>query len=259
MNWKTFENECVAFLKKKYGDKFEQQGKSDSTVSDILYRGEGREFYIEAKMPKAQCGQFVLLPNLKNRKFEYSPKNKTDENKYTKKIVKYMNDNFNIFCDSGTTGTNIDMEKSVFYNWIVNYYKEKGVEFFITKENNKFIIFPIDKFSKYYNVKAKYREKKSGSSSLNTSNKIDFEYAMETADLNFKFNGLDIVSEAELDKINVSGRKYDYLIKKNGNKYKVRKLSNTRNANVIFSIELIDYDVEQQKKDIIQFEKIINK
>lgn len=37
----------------------------------------------------------------------------------------------------------------------------------------------------------------------------------------------------------------------------MRKLSNTRNANVIFSIELMDYDVEEQKKDVIQFENTI--
>lgn len=54
-------------------------------------------------------------------------------------------------------------------------------------------------------------------------------------------------------------KKYDYLLRENGSTYKVRKLSNTRNANVIFSIELMDYDVEEQKKDVIQFENTISK
>lgn len=53
MSWKTFEEECTSYLNRKYGIKFEQQGESDSTVSDILYCGEKKCFYIEAKMPNA--------------------------------------------------------------------------------------------------------------------------------------------------------------------------------------------------------------
>lgn len=259
MSWRTFEEECTAYLNEKYGIKFEQQGESDSTVSDILYRGERKAFYIEAKMHSAQCGQFVLLPDLKNGVFRYSPKNKTNENEYTRMIVDFMDSNFYEFCDSGTAGLDINMPKSVFYNWIINYYKEKGAEFFITKDRGEFLIFPIDQFPKYFNVTAKYREKKSGSSSLNNSNRLDFECAMGIAGIDFSFSGLDIISDRYLDGTKVSGDKYDYLIRENGSNYKVRKLSNTRNANVIFSIELMNYDVEQQKRDLIKFEKAISK
>ena len=82
---------------------------------------------------------------------------------------------------------------------------------------------------------------------------------MSIARIDFSFIGLDIISDSHLDGIKVYGNKYDYLLRENGSNYKVRKLSNTRNANVIFSIELMDYDIEQQKKDIIQFENVINK
>ena len=258
MSWRTFEEECTAYLNEKYGIKFEQQGESDSTVSDILYRGKDKDFYVEAKMPNAQCGQFVLLPDLKNSVFKYSAKNKISENKYTRMIVDFMDSNFDKFYNSGTAGLDINMPKSVFYNWIINYYKEKGAEFFITKDRGKFLIFPVDQFHKYFDVTAKYREKKSGSSGLNNSNKSDFEYAMGIEGIDFRFNGLDIISDSHLDGIKVSGNKYDYLVRGNGRNYKVRKLSNTRNANVIFSIELIDYDVEQQKRDVIQFENAIS-
>lgn len=259
MSWRAFEEECAAYLNEKYGIKFELQGESDSTVSDILCRGKRKDFYIEAKMPSAQCGQFVLLPDLKNGVFKYSPKNKTNENEYTKMIVDFMDSNFHEFCDSGTAGVDINMSKSVFYNWIISYYKEKGAEFFITKDRGEFLIFPIDRFHKYFDVTAKYREKKSGSSSLNNSNRSDFEYAMGIAGIDFRFSGLDIISDRYLDGIKVNGDKYDYLLRENDSNYKVRKLSNTRNANVIFSIELIDYDVEQQKRDVIQFENAISK
>lgn len=259
MSWKTFEEECTSYLNRKYGIKFEQQGESDSTVSDILYCGEKKCFYIEAKMPNAQCGQFVLLPNFKKGVFKYSSKNKANENEYTRMIIDFMNSNFYEFCDSGTAGSDINMPKSVFYGWIVNYYKEKGAEFFITKDRGEFLIFPIDQFPKYFDVTAKYREKKSGSSSLNSSNKSDFEYAMGIAGIDFSFSELDIISDRNLDGVKVNGKKYDYLLRENGSTYKVRKLSNTRNANVIFSIELMDYDVEEQKKDVIQFENTISK
>lgn len=223
MSWKTFEEECTSYLNRKYGIKFEQQGESDSTVSDILYCGEKKCFYIEAKMPNAQCGQFVLLPNFKKGVFKYSSKNKANENEYTRMIIDFMNSNFYEFCDSGTAGSDINMPKSVFYGWIVNYYKEKGAD------------------------------------SLNSSNKSDFEYAMGIAGIDFSFSGLDIISDRNLDGVKVNGKKYDYLLRENGSTYKVRKLSNTRNANVIFSIELMDYDVEEQKKDVIQFENTISK
>lgn len=160
MSWKNFEEECTAYLNEKYGTKFEQQGDSNSTISDILYRGDGKTFYIEAKMPNAQCGQFVLLPDLKKSVFKYSPKNKTNENEYTRMIIDFMNINFYEFCNSGTTGSVINIQKSVFYNWIIKYYREKGVEFFITKDTEDFLIFPIDQISKYFNVIAKYREKR---------------------------------------------------------------------------------------------------
>lgn len=195
-------------------------------------------------MSNAQCGQFVLLPDLKKGVFIYSLKNKTNENEYSRMIVNFINRNFNEFCNSGTTGLDINMPKSVFYNWIIKYYREKGVEFFITKDMDKFLIVPIDQFSKYFDVKAKYREKKSGSSSLTNSNKYDFENAMNKSGINFNFNELDIMSDKYLDGIKVNGNKYDYLIIQKGNNYKVRKLSNTRNANVIFSIKLMDYDLE---------------
>ena len=259
MSWRNFEEECTEYLNEKYGTKFEQQGESDSTVSDILYRGKDKAFYIEAKMPNAQCGQFVLLPDLKNGVFKYSTKNKTSENEYTRIIVNFMDSNFDEFCNSGTAGSDIDMPKSVFYNWIINYYKEKGAEFFITKDRGEFLIFPIDQFPNYFDVTAKYREKKSGSSSLNNSNISDFEYAMSIAGIDFSFSGLDIISDRHLDGIKVNGNKYNYLLRENGSNYKVRKLSNTRNANVIFSIELMDYDIDQQKKDLIQFENAISK
>lgn len=116
MSWKTFEEECVAYLKRKYGRQFKLKGGSDSTLSDIFFNNGLKCFYIEAKMPSAQCGQFVLIPDSDNRIFKYSNKNKTNENEYTRMIVEFMNSNFECFCNSGTAGIDINMQKLVFYN-----------------------------------------------------------------------------------------------------------------------------------------------
>lgn len=64
-----------------------------------------------------------------------------------------------------------------------------------------YLIFPVEQLPKYFDVIAKYREKKSGSSSLNSINKSDFEYAMGIAGLFFDFIVLDIISDMYLDGI----------------------------------------------------------
>jgi hypothetical protein len=258
MSWRNFEEECATYLNDNYGKKFQLRGNSDSTVSDIYFKNGKIEFYIEAKMPNAQCGQFVLFPDLINRQFVYSPKNRTQENEYSMMIIEFMNKNFDLFCDSGTAGIAINMPQIVFYNWIINYYNDKDARFFITKDYSKYIIFPIENFSKYFNVSAKYRKKKSGSSSLNNANKADFEIALKRSGIEYDLVGLEVYSSENLDGIKVSGDRFDYMFRENGDSYKVRRLSNTVNANVIFSIELKDYDIMQQKVDYLKFKRTIN-
>ena len=214
-NWENFEKNCKNYLTTNFGmfAKFEHCGGTDSSTSDILVNVKDESsFYIEAKMSTAQCGQFVLLINLNEKKFQYSSKNKTSENEYSKMIVDFMNNNFETFSNPGTKV---------------------------------------------------YREKKSGSSRLNNSNKSDFENAIKSTNMKYDFVELDIISNEELNKMKISGNKYDYFLKKyddtSNNKYEVRKLSNTKNANVIFSIKLLPYSIEQQAKDITLFKKEIIK
>lgn len=86
-DWRQFELECVDYLKKQYGNFFEHLGFSDSTTSDIKYNRGDKSFFIEAKMPQAQSGQFVLLPDLKNRKFIFSPRNKSEMDKVKFSVI----------------------------------------------------------------------------------------------------------------------------------------------------------------------------
>ena len=76
--WEQFENEATKFLNSRFGSyaRFFQKGGSDSTIPDIRVETHtGKTFYIEAKHSPAQCGQFVLLPDIESGHFRYSEKN----------------------------------------------------------------------------------------------------------------------------------------------------------------------------------------
>lgn len=257
--WKEFESECTAYLIGKYGPFFELKGESDSTVSDILVNGGAvwESFYIEIKMSDSQSGQFVLKPDFEHKKFRYSVKNRTPENYYSHQIMEFMNEQFEVFSDSGTKGNNIDISKDIMYGWILSHYKEMNVRFFITKDSNRFLIFPIQSFEKYFDVSATYRVKKSGSSHLTAAGKEDFIVALDRVGIKYQFKGLDVIADDDLDGMKVCGERYNYLLKEDNLQYKVKRLSNTRNLNVIFSLYLKKYNEVQRHKDLREFETAI--
>lgn len=242
--WEKFEEDCTKFLNEQFGEyaSFIRQGGSDSTVLDIkVETKKNKQFYIEAKHSPAQCGQFVLLPNIEACKFEYSRLNSTEVNEFSEKIINYMNDNFEEFKEAGTSGKNIDFEdcERVFSNWIVKTYKEKGVKFFIT---NNDIILSIEDFSEYFKVSAKYRIKRSGSSSVGRGN-IDkvteyLESTFSNIEISTTSDKVFVVSNEDLHNKRFVIGKNEFMISKREDNFEIRKLSNTFNANVIFSIEL---------------------
>lgn len=243
-NWEKFENDCTKFLIEHFGDyaTFILQGKNNSTIPDIkVATKKNKTFYIEVKHSPAQCGQFVLLPNIETKKFEYSRFNSTDINVFSQLIINHMNNNFEEFLDAGTAGKTIEFENcnEIFTQWIIKAYKDKGVKFFIT---NNYVILPIEKFATYFNVSAKYRIKRSGSNSVGSRNVeqvvkyLNSQYAniqLET----FK-NKVFIFTKENLHNKRFILDGHEYMISKQDTKYEVRKLSNTFNTNVIFSIEL---------------------
>lgn len=242
--WGKFEEDCTLYLIEQFGEyaKFTHQGKSDSTIPDIkVETNKNKQFYIEAKHSPAQCGQFVLLPNIETKKFEYSKMNSTMINDYSAQIINHMNNHFEEFKEAGTAGKTIAFENcnEVFNQWIIKTYKDKGVKFFIT---NNYVMLPIEKFADYFNVSAKYRIKRSGSNSVGSGN-IDKVVQYLTA----KYPGIKLKSvkdkvfiytEDNLHNERFIIGKNEYMISKRDDNYEVRKLSNTFNANVIFSIEL---------------------
>lgn len=116
----------------------------------------------------------------------------------------------------------------------------QGVLYFIT---NNYTILPIERFSEYFNVSAKYRVKRSGSSNVgknNISNVLRFINSQDYDIEDTRINGdkLFVVSTKSLHNKRFILRGYEYMFSLRDSEYEIRKLSNTFNANVIFSINL---------------------
>lgn len=258
-SWQEFEVESTDYLNETFGNyaAFYHEGGSDSTIPDIrVETNTNRIFYIDAKHCPAQCGQFVLLPNISTRTFEYSSLNANRINAHAIEIINFMNDDFDEFREAGTAGKDINMQNGsqIFADWIIQIYKEKGARLFIT---NDFRIVDIDDFSKYFNVSAKYRIKRSGSSSVGKSRlsaistyiKDNYNISSVIADDDKLF----VTSSVNLHDERFIYGGYEYMISDRGSSYEVRKLSNTYNANVIFSIDLKDNKAGLSNEEFIAF------
>lgn len=269
-NWEICEKECFEYLKLKYANKncsFEHNGGSDSTKSDILLKKNRIAcFYIESKMPNAQCGQFVVLKDDERKTFFYSSKNHYEENLQSKVIIEEMNKQFDFYKNPGTKGIELDMFMSYFYDWVYHFYTDnkKAKYFIIEKElgnqsSDNFIIFPVQRLYKYITVNAKYRTKKSGSANPTENNFEDIKFAVKSE--GFTVSKLIIKSKyvfAELDAApaiyKMSGENYKYQFKyEKKNLFKVTRLARTCNSNVIFDISPIG-ELKQNEKDLETFE-----
>ncbi|MEI0526766.1 hypothetical protein R4K54_12700 [Brachyspira murdochii] len=251
-SWKELEQKCFNYLQSIYKNvNFNLVGGSNSNISDI--KVIDKNFFIEVKSPSAQCGQFVVLENENN--FQYSDKNKTSVNQYSNYIIDYMNMNFEVFHNVGTKGVYLEgISKEIFYSWIIDFYKAKNTKYFITKKID-YIIIPLEKIHEYFYIKACYRVKKSGSSDPSNKNIEEIIYFLENYNIEFKLEidgkKLYIITEYNIvNKIKINDYTYQFN-KISEYKYNVRRLSNTSNANVIFSIKLIkNY---QEEEDLISF------
>jgi DNA (cytosine-5)-methyltransferase 1 len=255
--WQQFEDDCLDFLTKSYGSrcKLSALGKSDSTQPDIKIQTHNSTFYVEVKEPNAQSGQFVLIPDENKKKFIFSPRNKTEPNEFTDIITSYMNTDFERFNEAGTAGQSLNIDQRVFSRWITNYYKTKGVKYFITK-NTSYIIFPISKFETYFDITATYRIKRSGSSEPSKKYQNSVITILKTeygvSDVIYIEKKLFVKGNHALSKVRFTMGNYEYYLAPTpGDMYEVRQLSNTYNMNVIFSIKL---KKNQDASDLKAFE-----
>lgn len=258
----AFETRCFEYLKNFYKLKkstFYHEGGMDSTKSDIAVIKNGHvDFFIEAKDSLAQSGQFVLIPDKKTETFIFSPRNHSEPNEMTDIIIEYMNRDFHRFNNAGTAGEALDIDSRVFSQWIINHYKDKNVKYIISYDNG-YVILPIRKFESYFNVIANYRIKKSGSGKPakkdieTVKQSIKSIYSSATFSQNEKRLYAMISTPLTTDKF-VLGKYTYYFSRQSSNLYEIRRLSNTYNMNVIFSIELVK---PQDSADLEEFESDI--
>lgn len=252
-----FENDCYQYLKQTYNSTtFHLEGGMDSTKSDIAVIKNNRIiFYIEAKDTAAQSGQFVLLPDEETETFVFSPRNHSEPNEMTEIMIQNMNNDFHRFNNAGTAGESLDIDSSVFSNWIIDHYIGKNVKYVISYKNG-YVILPIRKFSSYFEVIANYRIKKSGSGSPAKKDLIDVENEIKSFYTSATFATNDsklfvTLSEPLYQDKFILGE-YTYYFSKHGeNTYEIRRLSNTYNMNVIFTIQL---KKNQETEDLLEFE-----
>ena len=245
-NWEIHEKECYQYLRNTFGQdaEFIHHGGSDSTISDIQVRTKnGQSFWIECKSPQAQSGQFVAIP--KDGRFYFSERNKSLPNEISEFIINIMNRDFYKYSNAGTAGIGLDINSDIFAYWIKNMYKNKGVKYFITHSTTgKYVILPLDDISRYYSIGATFRAKKSGSSNVAKSSQ-EMVAQRIVASLNVSASQIEYGVKMRVDspliadkqKIEING--YVYMFSKTPDGcFIIRRLSNTNNLNVIFSVSL---------------------
>lgn len=247
--WENFEIECTEYLNsefgKEYGCEFRNLGSHDATAPDIIITKNGSpKFSIEAKMPEAQCGQFVLQPNDNKHTFIFSLKNKCSYNAHVKAIISAMAKHYDTCVKS--SADDLPIPEELIYNWVKDYYlNHKGSKYFITRNDcGEYIIAPVEKLEEYFDFSAKFRIKASGSSVPSNKNRRELETILEEHGLEHS----PIVIEKKVafveinsweNKFKLQGSKYRYQFKNTGGKrYEINRLANTRNANFIVSIKL---------------------
>lgn len=262
-NWEIFENECAEYLQKKYSEEglnFIVTGGHDANKSDIqVVKNDEIILSIECKMNAAQCGQFVLFVDEMNKKYIFSKKNRTPYDYYVESIVKEMEQKFD---ECNVSTKDLPISKEVISEWVKNYYLNvKKSAYCITQSKAGFIVFPIENMDNYFDFTAKYRVKKSGSSNPSLNNKKEIEEILKQLGVTSSIEITNSVCTAQFaykeEKFVRYGNKYRYQFTQDGNKYKIRRLSNTSNANFIVSIKLkvkkqnID-DLKKFESDLIK-------
>lgn len=260
-----FELDSLEYLKQNFekeGIIFVHHNTADSTGSDIEVIINGNsEFFIEAKDTAAQSGQFVLLHDDANKTFIFSSRNKSLQNKMTEQMIAYMNEDYDRFSSAGTAGEKLCIDSQIFTQWIIRHYRSKNVKYVISKRNHM-LICPIEKFGDYFEVSAKYRIKNSGSSepaekyvdAIISTLKDQFNV---TKVYKQTINGkkkLFAYAPTNLAKSRFKSGNYTYYLapQTDPGHFEVKKLSNTRNKTVVFSIKVKQ---EQQLSDLEAFLK----
>jgi hypothetical protein len=242
--WKIFEQEACNYLNKKIrheGVRFSLTGGSDSYSRDIeVFWKDKRLCSVECKYKKSQASQFVVIHDLQKKKFKWS-----SENKSTKEgalnVVKHMNKKYSYYSQVPKCKTNVELciKTSFMYARVIKQINKKACFIVASNYENRFsperplILEATRNIKNIFNIKGKYRAKQSGSRSLP---KKDFDKVLHCEVKDGRCHVYDPVGNLPSKN---PGAESIYLGKPDNDGYReYRKLSNTRNPSVIFTLEL---------------------
>ena len=271
-NWKIFEQNVVDYINKNLkikGISAIAKGSSDSTSSDVRIEKNGHFlFNIECKLSPAQSGQFVVHNDATKQEFVLS-----NDNKYQTladlSIIQHMNNNYRYYSQSPKgNSSNIDIDlicdESLMFQRIRLQIESKSKFIASSKFNSNFsssnplYFFSTQNLDRWFDVSGKYRTKQSGTGSL---------ASIHLSVVRKYFHKYDIVIEND-------GSKERSYIRDPKNKLEsridindlslflsdanteglreIRKRAATKNANVIFSLELINRPDKNENIELLR-------
>lgn len=244
--WKNFEKTCYEYIEENISPIYQVRldGSSNSMTSDIFVKNiyTNENFYIEAKKIPSQSSQFVVLPNLEQGKFFFSPNNKKTATSLHLKFIEHMNLHYEDFLNAGTKGKEIILNKDLFYEFIKQDYQSKNIKYIIC---NNMHILKTTELEHHFDVTCCYRIKKSGSSSpsLKKHEEIKKYLSMNFNILPQQFNTSSknflIFGQNHLAETKFCINNDHYILKLiNENCLRLRSLSHTKNGNIIFKLKL---------------------
>lgn len=271
--WKVFEQsvyEYVLQIKEEFKFPFDviYEGKENSAESDVVIKKDGETiFTVEAKLSPARGGQFVVFYDEANGNYTFSENNRSHP-QTAERILKYLNDNPDIFGDPKKKVIKINPTDNSLKEWVIKTHKDKKCKFIVTSkvENGYKAVISIDDAIHKFIFGAMLRKsKKSGSRDLSKSlheyceQILSKELGVSPGDYKYervkvgKKNKTQVTLSSPPTKDNIDNNKF-CLSSANclPNRYFLRKKGETSNATVEFSLRYNGDEINIGRELLIQ-------
>ena len=243
---------------KKISTKY--KGGSDSKAKDLeIWKNNKNIFNVEIKENVFQIAPFVIIPNHIKKKFFLGDVKGKKNIERTREINEYMNENFDNYKKPTKKGLILKCSDEMMYKCIDGFLEYRNDRYIACKINNNFKIIHYKQFRNFFPVRAKYRNKQSGSSNpAKKSFNILVKYVkdnFDSKDIKFtkdeKFLFKSQINNLFGNKFLIDGDKYFISKKKYNDFYRITKTSKTDSETVLFEISMKN----QNKKDNINLFK----
>ena len=211
---------------------------------------------IECKYYKSQSSQFVVFENNKDKLFYFSPRNKSLESDALP-IINHLNANYEYYSKNSNNAkgnTSLICENNLMSDFIIKNMKNKASVIISSDFTNNFdlkrplTISNVTDIAENYSVSGEYRHKKSGSRPTIKKHLTNFQHKAEM--INDRFYVYDPYKKLD----DYQDNKKLFLSKDvvmSGYR-EIRKISNTNNRNIIFSLKLKDDAKVHTSKDFLK-------